>query len=177
MALHLKAYRDFLAGPSAVFPALPTALADVRAQQATYADSKVITTRADMPTPDMGAVVAEGMARPPVGKVAIARTALKALRNNLRPARSAEAPPQLQVAAQDAQWFLLSQLDAVSVGTADGRGVTVRRRDPAVFKELARESVRLNLEIRRRFPQLMDEYRAAYGELTSAENWQKVFTR
>jgi galactofuranosylgalactofuranosylrhamnosyl-N-acetylglucosaminyl-diphospho-decaprenol beta-1,5/1,6-galactofuranosyltransferase len=175
VALHLKAYQDFLAGPSAVFPALPTALADVRAQQATYSDSQVITARKDMPTPEMGAVVAEGMTRIPVGTVAIARTALKALRNNLRPARSPEAPPQLQIAAQDAQWFVLSRLDAVSVSTADGRGVTVRRRDPAAFRRLARESVRLNLEIRRRFPELIGEYRAAYGELTSAENWQKVF--
>ncbi|MGY1772973.1 glycosyltransferase [Blastococcus sp. SYSU D00813] len=175
VALHLKAYRDFLAGPSAVFPALPTALADVRGLQKSYSDSQVITDRSAIPKPEMGAVVAEGMARPPVRKLAIARTALKALRNNLRPARPADAPPQLQVAASDAQWFLLSQLDAVSVGTADGRGVTVRRRDPAAFKELARESVRLNLEIRRRFPQLVEQYRAAYGELTSAESWQRVF--
>src|SRR4051794_3155608 len=175
VALHLKAYEDFLAGPEAMFQALPTALSDVRAQQAAFEDSKVITERSRIPDPEMDAVVTEGMAQPPVGKVSIAKAALKALRTSVRPARGPADRPQLQVAAQDAQWFVLAQLDRVTVGTADGRGVTFRHRDPAVFRDLARRSVRLNREIKRRFPQLREQYRAAYGDLPSAENWQKVF--
>jgi galactofuranosylgalactofuranosylrhamnosyl-N-acetylglucosaminyl-diphospho-decaprenol beta-1,5/1,6-galactofuranosyltransferase len=177
VALHLKAYEDFLAGPDAVFPALPRALGDVRAQQASFSDSQVITDRAQIPEPEMDAVVTEGMAEPPVGKAAIAKAALRALRTSLRPVRGDAARPQVQVPAQDAQWFVLAQLDRVTVGTADGRGVTFRRRDPARFRELARRSVQLNLEIRKRFPQLREQYRAAYGDLTSAENWQKAFTQ
>src|SRR4051795_5080936 len=80
VALHLKAYEDFLAGPSAVFPALPTALGDDRAQQATITESQNITERARMPEPEMDAVVTEGMAQPPVGTPAIAKAALRALR-------------------------------------------------------------------------------------------------
>jgi galactofuranosylgalactofuranosylrhamnosyl-N-acetylglucosaminyl-diphospho-decaprenol beta-1,5/1,6-galactofuranosyltransferase len=174
VALHIKAYEDFLAGPSTIFPALPTALADVRAQQKKYADSQVVTDRELIPEPEMEPVVTEGMAQPPVGKVAIAKAALRALRTNLRPARSTERP-QLQVPAQDAQWFLLSQLDTATVGTADGRGVTFRRRDPAEFRALARRSVELNREISRRFPEMSAQYRAAYGDLTSRENWRTVF--
>jgi len=175
VALHLKAYEDFLAGPDAMFPALPTALAAVRELQASYRDSQVITDRGSMPEPEMDAVATEGMAEPPVGTVAIARAALRGLRTNLRPVRGSAERPQVQVAAQDAQWFVLARLDNVTVGTADGRGVTVRHRDPVVFRELIRRSFRLNMEIKRRFPQLREQYRAAYGDLTSAENWQKVF--
>ena len=175
VALHVKAYADFLAGPSAVFPALPTALPDVRARQASFTDGRVVTDRAEIPEPLMPAVVTEGMARPPVGPKAILRAALRALQTNVRPVSAPADRPQLEVSAQDAQWFLLARLDSATVGTADGRGVTFRRRDPAAFWRLAKESVRLNVEIARRFPQATAEYKAAYGELTAAENWEKVF--
>jgi galactofuranosylgalactofuranosylrhamnosyl-N-acetylglucosaminyl-diphospho-decaprenol beta-1,5/1,6-galactofuranosyltransferase len=123
----------------------------------------------------MPAVVTEGMARPPVGPKAILRAALRALQTNVRPVSAPQDRPQLEVSAQDAQWFLLARLDSATVGTADGRGVTFRRRDPAAFWRLAKESVRLNVEIARRFPQATADYKAAYGELTAAENWEKVF--
>jgi galactofuranosylgalactofuranosylrhamnosyl-N-acetylglucosaminyl-diphospho-decaprenol beta-1,5/1,6-galactofuranosyltransferase len=102
--------------------------------------------------------------------------ALQALRNNVRPVQDGEDRPQVELPARDAQWFVLAQLDSASVATADGRGVTVRRRDPATFWRLARESVRLNLEIARRFPRAKQQYRDSYAELTSAENWKGVFT-
>jgi galactofuranosylgalactofuranosylrhamnosyl-N-acetylglucosaminyl-diphospho-decaprenol beta-1,5/1,6-galactofuranosyltransferase len=174
VALHLKAYEDFLAGPEAVFPSLPTALGDVRALQKTFSDSQVLTDRAQIPEPEMDAVVTEGMAQSPSGKVAIAKAALRALRTTLRPARDTERP-QLQVPAQDAQWFLLSRLDRVTVGTADGRGVTFRHRDRAAMRDLLKRSAQLNLQIRREFPRLMREYREAYGTLTSADSWAPLF--
>lgn len=39
--------------------------------------------------------------------------------------------PQLNVATQDARWFLLCNVDGVTVTTADGRGVVYRQRDRA----------------------------------------------
>jgi galactofuranosylgalactofuranosylrhamnosyl-N-acetylglucosaminyl-diphospho-decaprenol beta-1,5/1,6-galactofuranosyltransferase len=122
-------------------------------------------------------VVTEGMAQPPVSKKSIAIAAVRAIRNNLRPMAEERSRPQLEIPSQDAQWFILSRLDSATVGTADGRGVTLRRRNPAVFWRLAKSAVRLNLEIARRFPQATVDYRGAYGELTSAENWQKAFTQ
>jgi galactofuranosylgalactofuranosylrhamnosyl-N-acetylglucosaminyl-diphospho-decaprenol beta-1,5/1,6-galactofuranosyltransferase len=175
VALHLKAYEDFLAGPSAVFAALPNALGDVRALQATYADGRVITDRDQIPEPEMDAVVAEGMAEPPSGKVAVLASALRGLRHTFRPVGAERDRPQVQVPAQDAQWFVLARLDAVTVGTADGRGVTFRHRDPAAVRDLLKRSVRLNREIRKRFPELSREYRAAFSDLTSSENWRTAF--
>jgi hypothetical protein len=37
--------------------------------------------------------------------------------------------------------------------------------------------MQLNREIRKRFPQMQERYRAAAGDLTSAENWQQAFTQ
>jgi galactofuranosylgalactofuranosylrhamnosyl-N-acetylglucosaminyl-diphospho-decaprenol beta-1,5/1,6-galactofuranosyltransferase len=81
----------------------------------------------------------------------------------------------VQVPAQDAQWFVLAHLEAATVGTADGRGVTFRHRDPAVARDLLKRSVQLNREIRRRFPELSREYRDAFGDLTSRQNWRDAF--
>ena len=173
VALHVKAYEDFLAGPSSVFAALPTALADVRALQKEYPDSQVLVS--DLPEPEMDAVVTESLARPPVGKVAVAKAVVRALRATVRPVRAPADRPQLQVPAPDAQWFVLSTLDSVTVGTADGRGVTFRHRDPAAFKALLKRSVELNREIRRRFPELSAQYQAAWGELTSKDAWRTAF--
>ena len=175
VALHLKAYEDFLAGPDRMFATLPTALGDVRAVQKTFGDSQVLSERASIPEPEMDAVVTESMSRPPVSRKAIAAAGLRSLRTGLRPVDPTAERPQLQVSARDAQWFLLSRLDRVTVGTADGRGVTFRRRDPAAFRDLLRRSAQLNLRIRREFPELRERYRAAQPHLTSAEGWEQVF--
>jgi galactofuranosylgalactofuranosylrhamnosyl-N-acetylglucosaminyl-diphospho-decaprenol beta-1,5/1,6-galactofuranosyltransferase len=175
VALHLKAYEDFLAGPSRIFADLPTALGSVRALQANWPDSTVVTDRERIPEPEMDATVTEGMATPPVGKVAIGRAALRSLRHLVRSPQGDADRPQLQVSAQDAQWFVLSRLDRVTVGTADGRGVTFRHRDPAVMRDLITRCVQLNLRIRREFPRLQREYREAYPTLTSTESWAPVF--
>ena len=178
VALHLKAYRDFLAGPSAIFPSLGTALRDVKAEQSKYADSQVVTDRALMPQPEMGAVVVEGLIGAPKGLRGLPRKAgfaVKALLHQTRPAGEPAPRPQVQVAAQDAAWWVLSRLDDVAVGTADGRGVTVRHRDRELARQLAREVYRLNKEIKREFPRLVEEYRAAFADLTSRESWEKAF--
>jgi galactofuranosylgalactofuranosylrhamnosyl-N-acetylglucosaminyl-diphospho-decaprenol beta-1,5/1,6-galactofuranosyltransferase len=176
VALHLKAYEDFLAGPSGVFAALPTALADVRALQASYADSKVITS--DIPEPELDAVVVEGLARPLKGRKAIPKRilrTLRALRASQRPVRASSDRPQVQVPAQDAAWYVLAGMDSVTVGTADGNGVTFRRRNPTEARQLLRRSIELNREIKRRFPELSAEYRAAATSLTSKEAWRTAF--
>ena len=85
------------------------------------------------------------------------------------------ATPQLNLAFQDARWFLLSRLDSATVGTADGRGVTFRRRDPAVFRRLAATSAQLLHRMSQEFPDLQRRYQAAAAELTSMDRWTEAF--
>lgn len=75
----------------------------------------------------------------------------------------------------DARWFLLSQVDGVTVTTADGRGVVYRKRDPRKAAELLKEALRLRKELTARFPEMQQRYRAAHAELTSAAAWEKTF--
>ncbi|WNV74784.1 glycosyltransferase [Geodermatophilus sp. DSM 44513] len=175
-ALHHRAYDDFLAGPERLFPLLPTALPTALEHQGDYPDGRVIPSSSELPMPSMGAVKAERFMKPPTTPVTIGRTLLAALAHNLRPPKAEAAQrPELNISAQDARWFLLSRLDSATVGTADGRGVTFRRREPQTFRQMLAHSVRTHWTLYREFPRLREEYRRHLGELTSPENWNRAF--
>lgn len=82
--------------------------------------------------------------------------------------------PELNVATQDARWFLLCQVDGVTVTTADGRGVVYRQRDRAKMFDLLRTSLRQHVLLARRFNRMRRVYRDALPELTSKQRWQSV---
>jgi galactofuranosylgalactofuranosylrhamnosyl-N-acetylglucosaminyl-diphospho-decaprenol beta-1,5/1,6-galactofuranosyltransferase len=175
-ALHHRAYEDFLAGPERLFPLLPTALPTALKHQGDYSDGRVVGSSADLPLPSMGAIKAERFMKPPTTPLSIGRTLLAALVHNLRrPRPDAADRPQMNVTAQDARWFLLSRLDSATVGTADGRGVTFRRREPDTFWRMLRHSVAVHLRLYREFPRLQQQYRAHLDQLTSPESWAAAF--
>ncbi|WP_448615677.1 glycosyltransferase [Modestobacter sp. URMC 112] len=175
-ALHHRAYDDFLAGPDRLFPILPTALPTAVRHQGDYPDGQVIESSSDLPLPSMGMQKAERFMQPPTTPVTIGRTLLAALVHNLRkPKPDSVNRPEVNISAQDARWFLLSRLDSATVGTADGRGVTFRRREPDTFWRMLRHSVKVHVQLYREFPRLQEEYRRHLGELTSPESWEKAF--
>src|SRR3954447_8988267 len=175
-ALHHRAYDDFLAGPDKLFPLLPTALPIALEHQGDYPDGQVVGSSSDLPLPSMGAVKAERFMKPPTTPLTIGRTLLAALAHNVRPPKPEAAErPELNISAQDARWFLLSRLDSATVGTADGRGVTFRRREPDTFWRMLRHSVRTHVRLYREFPRLSEQYRAHLEQLTSPQSWEKAF--
>ena len=174
--LHHKAYRDFLAGPEKLFADMPTSVVQARKVRATHADGQVLDSSADLPLPSMTTAKASRFRQIPVGARQIGSTLVKALAHNTRPVDPENVgTPQLNLAFQDAQWFLLSRLDSATVGTADGRGVTFRRRDPATFRRLAATSLQLLRRMSQEFPDLRDRYRAAAEDLTSVQSWTDAF--
>ena len=80
--------------------------------------------------------------------------------------------PQLNVATQDARWFLLCKVDGVTVTTADGRGVVYRQRDRAKMFELLRESMRRQVRLARKFNRMRKVYREALPVLSSKQKWE-----
>ncbi|MCU1616098.1 MAG: hypothetical protein JWO98_3638 [Frankiales bacterium] len=175
-ALHHRAYDDFLAGPDRLFPLLPTALPTALEHQGDYPDGHVVGSSSDLPLPSMGAIKAERYMKPPTTPLSIGRTLLEALVHNLRdPKPDAAERPQMNISAQDARWFLLSRLDSATVGTADGRGVTFRRREKDTFWRMLRHSVSVHLKLYREFPRLQKEYREHLEQLTSPRSWAAAF--
>lgn len=173
VAIQNLAIQDFLAGPEHVADLLPTALGTVHALRKEYPDAVVLPSSTSLPLPSREDV---GNVSLPTNKVAIATRLVKGLVHNVKKSKPEHLEqPQLNVPTLDARWFLLSQVDGVTVTTADGRGVVYRKRDPKVAARLLKESLRLRRELAERFPELAREYQAAAPELTSKERWERVF--
>jgi galactofuranosylgalactofuranosylrhamnosyl-N-acetylglucosaminyl-diphospho-decaprenol beta-1,5/1,6-galactofuranosyltransferase len=176
-ALEMKAIEDFMAGPDRLFEQLSTGLPEVQRVRKQYTDAQFLPSAREFPPPTFDMVKAEQMLHPPVHPAKIALRAGKALVHNLRaPDPAAVERPQVNIAANSALWFLLGNLDSATVSNADGSGVAFRRRDPKVFRELAKRATHNYRRLIAEWPRLVEQYRAAMPELTSAESWRKVFS-
>ncbi|MCW0213814.1 MAG: glycosyltransferase, partial [Pseudonocardia sp.] len=175
VALQIKALKDFLAGPEALFPKLPVVLGEIRAERAEYDDGRPLDSATEVPLATLDALGAQLFPQPPVGKVKVGLGLARGVLRNLKTADpSAKQRPQRNVPWKNAQWFVLAALDSATVSTPDGRGVTFRRRDPEMFRRMVRESLALHREIGREWPSLRERYRAAAPTLTSRERWQHL---
>jgi galactofuranosylgalactofuranosylrhamnosyl-N-acetylglucosaminyl-diphospho-decaprenol beta-1,5/1,6-galactofuranosyltransferase len=175
LALQEMAIRDFMAGPQVLFDKLLTALGEVRARCAEFPDGQVVDSQ-ELPLPVGGQLDVQRMLTPPTNPVTIGAKLLTRLAHQLRPADARAAQrPQLSLARQDARWFVLSGLDGVTVSTADGRGVTYRKRDPQAFRSMLARSVALHRELAREFPRLRRLYRDAAPGLTDLTSWKRIF--
>ncbi len=175
LALQEMAIRDFLAGPQALFDKLPTALGEVRARCADFTDGQVVDSQ-ELPLPAGGQLEVQRMLKAPTNPVTVGTTLLKRLVHQLRPVDpQAQHRPQLSLARQDARWFVLSGMDGVTVSTADGRGVTYRKRDPQTFRSMLVRSVALHRQLAREFPRLRKRYHDAVPELTDRTGWKRAF--
>ncbi|MCW2677131.1 MAG: glycosyltransferase family 2 protein [Modestobacter sp.] len=174
--LHQMAYRDFLAGPDRLFEEMAGSVGKAREARSTHPDGRVLSSSADLPLPSMSTAEALRFRRIPVTPTQIGSTLAKAIANNVTPVDPAHREvPQLNLAFQDARWFLLARLDSATVGTADGRGVTFRQRDPQTFRRLSTTSTQLLRQMYREWPELQKRYREAASQLTSVERWGQAF--
>ncbi|MHA6629056.1 glycosyltransferase [Pseudonocardia sichuanensis] len=179
VALQEMALRDFLAGPERLFPTLPTVLGEIRAKRAEYDDGRPLDSATQVPLSGLDALSAQLFPQPPKGKVGTVKGLAQSVLHNLRaPDPAHQAVPQRNVPARNAQWFVLSRLDSATVSTPDGRGVTFRRRDPAMFRAMLKTAVGQCREIAKAWPELRRRYRDALPELSSREAWaREVFDR
>jgi galactofuranosylgalactofuranosylrhamnosyl-N-acetylglucosaminyl-diphospho-decaprenol beta-1,5/1,6-galactofuranosyltransferase len=179
VALQEMALRDFLAGPDMLFPKLPVVLGEVRAKRAEYDDGRPLDSATEVPPSDLDALAAQVFPPPPTHKVAIVKQLTGSVLHNLRrPNPAHQVVPQRNVPSRQALWFVLSRLDSATVSTPDGRGVTFRRRDPQLFRQLLRRSIGQLRDVGRAWPELRRSYREALPELTSGETWaREVFDR
>jgi galactofuranosylgalactofuranosylrhamnosyl-N-acetylglucosaminyl-diphospho-decaprenol beta-1,5/1,6-galactofuranosyltransferase len=57
----------------------------------------------------------------------------------------------------------------------DGSSAALYERDPAKFRDLMKRTVDIHSRFQREWPRLAAEYRAALGDITSPEAWEKTF--
>jgi galactofuranosylgalactofuranosylrhamnosyl-N-acetylglucosaminyl-diphospho-decaprenol beta-1,5/1,6-galactofuranosyltransferase len=176
VALQQRAIQDFMAGPQHLFDMLPSALPDVRKQRSEFDDGRVLDSAKQFPLPTMDSVKAERFLKPPTNPITKVKTLAEGLVHNLLPAKPEHHDrPQLNIAARDARWFLLSRIDGATVATSDGRGVAYRKRNPKTFWLLLSQALANHLALSREWSRLRRQYRNAKPELTSLESWGRIF--
>ncbi|WP_194816776.1 glycosyltransferase [Nocardia sp. XZ_19_385] len=79
------------------------------------------------------------------------------------------------VTREDAHWWHVSLFDHVVVTDASQSGVRIRQRDKARARQLLKRTIRVLRRLRKELPRLTEEYRAAMPELTSRENWARLY--
>lgn len=171
VAIQNQAIDDFLAGPEHIASILESALPDVRKMRQQFPDAVVLPTATSLPSPSGRRKVH----KPPVSLPAIGLRLSRGVIHQLKKENPEHhVRPELNVATQDARWFLLCRVDGVTVTTADGRGVVYRQRDRAKMFGLLRASARRHLQLMRNFNKMRKTYRNALPTLTSKEQWENI---
>ena len=57
----------------------------------------------------------------------------------------------------------------------DGTSAALYQRDPELFRDLLKRTVDIHQRLRRDWPRLAEEYRAALPEITSPDAWEETF--
>jgi len=175
--LRHKALEDVLAGPRALHGELGTKLPEIREFVKPFTDAQL---KAD---PDAFAPVRRH--KPPrkgrddtgvpTGRQ-VKWAALKAPIRQLMPVRpTSRVNPEAELPAMDSQWYRITKYDSAVVSLPDGTSAALYQRDPEKFQDLLKRTVDIHLRLRREWPRLAKEYRAALGEITSPEAWEKTF--
>jgi galactofuranosylgalactofuranosylrhamnosyl-N-acetylglucosaminyl-diphospho-decaprenol beta-1,5/1,6-galactofuranosyltransferase len=84
-------------------------------------------------------------------------------------------PGPVTIPAADAHWWHVSLFDHVVVTDASQAGVRILRRDEKQLKKLTKDARRLLRRFRAEVPAVQQQYRDALPQLTSRENWARLF--
>ena len=175
-ALKLMAIEDVLSGPAHLHRDIGTKLKQVREFRAQFGDARDEADLGAFPAPGRRAPDALKDSTTPTNKYNLLKKAVQGTARQFRPVQKAhEERPQIALPYQDAAWFVMVQMDSVLVSTADGTSAAWYKRDPRLFRSLGLRSVILHRRLRRRWPRLAAEYRAAAADFTSPERWRETF--
>jgi len=175
-ALRLLAIEDVLTGPAHLHRDLLTKMRQLRELRARFTDAQDAADIESFPPPRRRAPDAMKDSLTPTNKLNLLTKAAAGTARQLRPPRrGARQRPQMALPYQDASWFVLAGLDSALVSAADGTSASWYRRDRNLFRSLGWRSAILHARLRRRWPRLAADYRAAAAGFTSAARWRETF--
>ncbi|MEI4281338.1 glycosyltransferase [Klenkia terrae] len=164
----IKAVEDFLQGPSVLADGGVAAAAEIRRERAAYGET-VRHPAAEVPGLRAADISISSAAPPPrLKRLVLAKRVLDQ-------ARGRTVPHAVGIRAAEASWYHVARYETAVVTDASQEGVRVRRRDPEAAKELTRRGARACWQLVRRAAALREEYRAAVPQLTSRENWARLY--
>jgi galactofuranosylgalactofuranosylrhamnosyl-N-acetylglucosaminyl-diphospho-decaprenol beta-1,5/1,6-galactofuranosyltransferase len=175
-ALRLLAVEDVLAGPEHMHREIGTKLAQLREVRGQYPDARDAADIESFPPPRRRAPDSLKHSTTPTNKFNLmAKAASGTLRQFRRPKEGARKRPQMALPYQDASWWVLAKLDSALVSAAEGTSTAWYQRDPKLFRSLGWRSVAAHRRLRRTWPQLAAQYRAAAADFNSPQRWRETF--
>ncbi|MGK2882706.1 MAG: glycosyltransferase [Mycobacterium sp.] len=166
----LRGVEDFLAGPAVLHDGGQQALAGIRKERSAFSETKVHRAV------EIGELTDSVPRFKPKGHLP------KKKRFNLVLAKRAVyqylgrtiAGP-VAIASEDNIWWHVSLFDQAVVTDASQNGVRIRRRDKKTLTRLALRTLKVLRRFRSEAPKAQESWRAAAPELTSRENWARLF--
>ncbi len=175
-ALRALAIEDVLRGPAHLHAEIGTKRAQLREFRLQYADAREEADLDSFPPARRRAPEAVKSSTTPTNRLnLLAKAASGTVHQFRRPRKGAAQRPQVALAGLDAGWWVLANLDSALVSTADNTAAAWYKRDPRLFRSLGLRSIALHRRLRRRWPRLAAEYRAAAADITSPERWRETF--
>jgi galactofuranosylgalactofuranosylrhamnosyl-N-acetylglucosaminyl-diphospho-decaprenol beta-1,5/1,6-galactofuranosyltransferase len=172
--LRLRAIEDVLSGPDHLHRDLPVKLAQLQEIRRGFSDARAQGDLEDFPPPRNRKPPVD--LEPPASGSQLVRMAARAALRQLRTVKKSEqGRPKIVLPYQDTGWWVLSTVDSAVVSAADGGSATWYRRDPKLYRSLLRRSLVLHARLRREWPRLRQQYRAAAAEFNSPERWRQTF--
>ncbi|MCT2586691.1 glycosyltransferase [Actinophytocola gossypii] len=164
----IKAAEDFLAGPEFLADGGASAAKEVFALRADYPDT-IMHKASDVPGIRTGTIKqVQAGPKPSNNRLTLLkRLAYLAMDRSVHPIGA--------VSKKDATWWHVSQFDTAVVTDGSQEGVRVRRRDRELTIRLAKQAAKAVRRVIAEMPRLREEYRAAVPQLTSRENWRRLY--
>ncbi len=175
--LRLMAMEDVLAGPYGLHELLPGKLAEVNAFRKRFTDAQLQADPDTFPAVRRHKPPRKGKDDSGVpGRASLlVRAATMPLRQ-LRAVRpTSRRNPEAEIPAMDAKWYRIARYDSAVVSMPDGSSAALYERDPEKFRDLMRRTAEIHTRFQREWPRLAAEYRAALGDITSPEAWERTF--
>lgn len=163
----LKAVEDFLDGPESLRDGGVAAAAAVHQLRAAYPETQLHPVCEVPGIPSTAMPLVPGAPPPSRDRAVMAKRLLWQLLG--KPAGTAA------LSERDARWWFVSRFRTVVVTDASQQGVRVLRLDRDQLITLGRRSVKVLRRLRREGRRAQQQYRDALPELTSRQNWQRLF--
>jgi galactofuranosylgalactofuranosylrhamnosyl-N-acetylglucosaminyl-diphospho-decaprenol beta-1,5/1,6-galactofuranosyltransferase len=173
-----RALEDVLAGPYALHGQLASKRSEINELAKQFPDMQLKGDRDTLPPVKRKKPPRKG--RDSAVELPGATTMLMAAL--MAPIRQLRAPrpmsrdyPEAELTAMDASWYRLAAFDSAVVSMNDGTSVALYQRDSKRFRDGVRRTVQIHEQLRREWPRLAAEYRAALADITSPEAWDETF--
>jgi galactofuranosylgalactofuranosylrhamnosyl-N-acetylglucosaminyl-diphospho-decaprenol beta-1,5/1,6-galactofuranosyltransferase len=167
----VRGIEDFLKGPDVLHDGGPSALAAIRADRSEFAETAV------HPAVKIGELTGAVPRIVPLGhRPRKDRINLVLAKRLVYQWLGRAIPGPVAITAAHNEWWHVSLFDSAVVTDASQAGVRIRRRDKQKLKSVSRRARKALRRLQKEAPSVQAAYRQALPELTSRDNWARLFS-